>query len=349
MKKDISKFLYVLIMLIAFSCSIAFGQNDFFKYSTFYSSMNMGTSMIEEQDYMAIDRGYEDVTQLNKFDYNFTLGLRKVARYDYQYKVKTWYYGDEKDVSDKVAIGNAKGWEYLANYSFIRNRGEKFTEQNFWLRYVQDLFVHKVQYTDNQRVDLRYASIDSRFRANLGKFDFTIGTCFRIHPAYGIVPIDDFWTSGEQSFPQLAEEFGYSSEFINGDWHWYKGDELLATSSDEFYKHYFGQAISDFNKRELDKLGLQKEVSAVIGVAYYTYNPKFWIHTWLNILPYHYGLDDFSFKYSDGVLNNMDWDSGLILGFRITENLGVFIEGVHQRYWEKEVFDCKFGFNYLFY
>ena len=53
-----------------------------------------------------------------------------LIRFDYEYKVKTWYYGTEDGVSDNVTIGNAIGWEYLLNYSFIRERGEKFNNQN---------------------------------------------------------------------------------------------------------------------------------------------------------------------------------------------------------------------------
>ena len=60
-----------------------------------------------------------------------------------------------------------------------------------------------------------------------------MGTVFRVHAPYGYTPIEDFWIAGEQSFPQLAEEFGYSSELVNGRWHWYKNEELTA-SNDEF-------------------------------------------------------------------------------------------------------------------
>ena len=180
-----------------------------------------------------------------------------------------------------------------------------------------------------------------------GKLDITAGVCLRRHPAYGFLPIRDFWTPGESSFAQLANDFGYDFEFVDGDVHWFEGEELLATSSDEFYKHYFGDAIADFNERELEKLGLQNEVSAIFGLAYYTYTPKFWLHAWVNMLPYHYGLDDYSFEYGGDRWDFLDWDSGLVMGLRVTKNLGVFIEGLHQRYWDKEVFECKFGFNYL--
>ena len=71
--------------------------------------MSLETSMVERENYIAINRGYEDVTIINPYDYNLTVGIRKIARFDYEYKVKTWYYGTERTVSDHVTIGNANG------------------------------------------------------------------------------------------------------------------------------------------------------------------------------------------------------------------------------------------------
>ena len=316
--------------------------------------MTVGTSFVETEDYIAVDKGYENVTEINPYDYNLTIGLRKIARMDYEYKVKTWYYGTEDGVSDNVTIGNAIGWEYLFNYSFIRNRGDKFTEQNFWLRYLGNKIVTKAQYTDNQRVKLKFASFDARYRVNKGNWDFTVGVVGRIHPVYGVSPIEDFWTPGETSFQDLAEDFGYASEmwiqggYVNQNWYDVSGGDsvLIATSNDEFYHHYFGDAVARFNQQELDKLGLQKELSAVLGVAYYKYTPQFWFHAWFNCMPYHYGLDDYSYEYEDN-MDMIEWDSGIVFGNRITKNLGLFVEGTHMKYWGKEIYEVKFGFNYL--
>ena len=342
----------ILILFFLISTIGSAQIKDFFKYSTFYTSMSMNTSFIEKENYIAIDKGYENVTEVNPYDYNLTIGLRKISRFDYEYKVKTWYYGTEDNIADNVTIGNAVGWEYLFNYSFIRNRGEKFTDQNFWLRYLGSKCVTKIQYTDNQRVNLKYTSFDTRFRLNSGNWDFTVGTVFRIHPAYGINPIEDFWVPGESTFQDLAEDFGYAPEqwiqgsYVNQNWYDVNGGDsvLVATSNDEFFNHYFGSAVADYNERELEKLGMQKEVSAVIGVAYYKYTPKFWLHAWSNVLPYHYGLDDYSYEYNG---NSLEWDAGAILGWRLTKHLGLFVEGTHMKYWGKTVYECKFGFNYL--
>ena len=350
------KNLLLLLVVLLISCGIpkkcCAQIEDFFKYSTFYTSVTTNTSFVERENYIAIDKGYEDITKINAYDYNLTLGLRKIARFDYEYKVKTWYYGTEKAVADNVTIGNSNGWEYLFNYSFIRNRGDKFTEQNFWLRYLGNGFVAKAQYTDNQRVDLKYTSLDYRLRLNKGNWDLTLGTVFRIHPVYGINPIEDFWVPGESTFQDLAEDFGYAPEqwvqgfYVNQNWYDVSGGDsiLVATSNDEFYHHVFGDAVASFNERELDKLGMQKEISAVVGLAYYKYKPNLWIHAWVNCLPYHYGLDDYSYEYENG---SIEWDAGLIFGTRITKHLGLFVEGTHMNYWGKKIYEVKFGFNYL--
>ena len=74
-----------IILLFLFINICAEAQiRDFFKYSTFYTSMTMGTSFTEREDYIAISKGYEDVTQVHPYDYNLTIGLRKIARFDYE-------------------------------------------------------------------------------------------------------------------------------------------------------------------------------------------------------------------------------------------------------------------------
>ena len=61
-------------------------------------------------------------------------------------------------------------------------------------------------------------------------------------------------------------------------------------------------------------------------------------------MPYHYGLNEFSYEYNDLPI---DLDLGLVTGWKITNSLGVFIEGTYLRYWEKPIYECKLGFNYL--
>ena len=65
-----------LLLLFLLVSTISTAQiKDFFQYSTFYSSMSMNTSFVEREDYRAVNKGYEDITEINAYDYNLTLGL----------------------------------------------------------------------------------------------------------------------------------------------------------------------------------------------------------------------------------------------------------------------------------
>jgi len=340
---ETSKYIYALLIIFIFGLATCKGQ--FFKYATIYTSMNMNTSMVEDQDYRAINRGYEETTQINRYDYSFQIGIRKVARYDFEQKKRTWYTGsDEQSYSDNTTISNNIGWEYLFNYAFIRHRSEKFTNQDFWIRYLGNKTVTKAQIRNDESRDLQFTSFDTRYRINKGRWDFTFGLVGRGHRVYGYNPIAEKWEKGQQTFFDLANDFGYSRQFVNGDWHWFKNDELLATSNDEFFKHYFGSAIAQYNQNEIDALGSVYELSTVLGISYYKYSKDFWLLSWINVLPYHYGLNEYSYEYDDLPI---DLDLGLVTGWKITKSLGVFIEGTYLRYWEKPIYECKLGFNYL--
>ena len=352
------KKLFFLLLLFTSICS----SQNFLKYSTFYASSTIGSSTLEDGMFKVEDKQLIDITEINPIDYNLTLGLRKVARFDYEHKVKSFYDGTESTMANKAPIGNAKGFEYLANVSFIRDRGNEFVNQDFFLRYLSDLYVFKAQFVDNQRVDLKYVLSELKLRKNIGNWDFTLGGVFRIHPAYGFLPIYEFWDPAITPFNEIAEDFGYVSQqwaqgnYVNYDWFDISsGDSVMvAHTTGEFMEYHFGNAIDDFNDSELEKLGLQKELSLIFGVAYYKWTSKWWCHGWMNILPYHVGIDDYSFDYTlpqweeEGIPAVIEWDSGLVLGVRLTKSLGLFVEGSHQRYWMKPVHEFKVGINYLF-
>ena len=62
------KKILLLFLLVSTVCTAQI--KDFFKYSTFYSSMSMNTSFVEREDYRAVNKGYEDITKINAYDYN---------------------------------------------------------------------------------------------------------------------------------------------------------------------------------------------------------------------------------------------------------------------------------------
>jgi hypothetical protein len=106
----------------------------------------------------------------------------------------------------------------------------------------------------------------------------------------------------------------------------------------------------------------------VLGIDYYHYGDRWWVHGWANWLPYHYGHDKYSYHnavhYKKHLEKGMephkmmymepmwmewnDYDYGAVLGVKIQENLGVFAEGRYLFYWERPAYDFKVGLNYQF-
>ena len=111
-----------------------------------------------------------------------------------------------------------------------------------------------------------------------------------------------------------------------------------------------------------------KETSLVLGLDFYHHSDNWWLHAWGNWLPYHYGHDPYAyhnashykkhkedggkpheFMFMDPMWHSWyDYDYGAILGVKLQDNLGVFVEGQYLYYWEKPAYDLKFGINYQF-
>ena len=82
------------------------------KFSTFYAAVNGGTSL-SDVDVFSVDNGLSTQTISTPYDYNFTIGLRKIARFGYENKAQTFYDGTESNYSDAATVGKVKGVEYL--------------------------------------------------------------------------------------------------------------------------------------------------------------------------------------------------------------------------------------------
>ena len=84
-----------------------------------------------------------------------------------------------------------------------------------------------------------------------------------------------------------------------------------------------------------------------IGFDYYKYSKKTWLHAWGSLMPYHYD-DESEFSYhnfNDGE-QWMDYSGGLIYGIKQSKQLGYFVEGKYNKYWNREWYDFKLGLNY---
>ena len=106
-------------------CSQTYGIKDvkkLFKYSTFYAAVNGGTSL-SDVDIFSVDNGLSTQTISTPYDYNFTIGLRKIARFGYENKAQTFYDGTESNYSDAATVGKVKGVEFLFEIDYKRQEG----------------------------------------------------------------------------------------------------------------------------------------------------------------------------------------------------------------------------------
>ena len=95
--------LYCLIMLVVFILGTtldAKGQTlkKTFKYATFYTAFSGGNSISDDNIYSVINGLQTDVLE-TPFDYSFTAGVRKIARFGYENRANVFYDGTEKSYS----------------------------------------------------------------------------------------------------------------------------------------------------------------------------------------------------------------------------------------------------------
>ena len=215
------KFILGIVMM-----SITFGgyiSDNFLKYSTFYSSVSLESPFSPKQKFAVNTQAgtFEETTEEIKGSYNLSFGIRKLARFKYQAKGKNFYDGSEKELSDVATIGAVSGWEYLVKWSQIRSFGEEFVDSESWIRYLGDWFVIKGSYANFGREDLEFGQLDIRFRKAIGNsWNFSLGTNFRGHPAYGLFPFNDWLQDNNNHWWELAYLYGYYDEEyqIDEDW-----------------------------------------------------------------------------------------------------------------------------------
>jgi hypothetical protein len=320
-----------------------------FKFSTFYAAVNGGTSISDQNTYSILDGLQTDVIE-TPFDYALTLGVRKIQRFGYENKANTFKDGTETSYSDAVTIGRTKGFEFLFEMDYQRRFGDTYIDQNHFLRYLADKWVVKIEYLQDGFADIEYMEASQRYRYKLGKrISLTAGAVQRISEPYGFDPLAEWVLSnGNIHYTNLALEEGYTIAFDpTGISYLDPSGAVVATSSEVWEEVVIPQVLNDYVKGEKDALPVQWCHSVVIGFDYYHYKKQIWIHSWGNILPVHLNTGgDYSYHNFNGG-NWIDYSGGLIFGYKINKNLGVFIEGKYNKYWNRDWHDFKFGINYI--
>ena len=321
-----------------------------FKFATFYGAVNGGNS-ISDVDIYSVTSGLETQTIKTPFDYSLALGVRKIARLGYENRANTFYNGTENSFSDAATIGKIKGFEFLFEIDYKRQQGENYLDQQHFLRYVADNYIVKIEYLQDGFADVEYFEASQRYRHKFNrKFSTNIGIMQRVSEPYGFDPLEEWLLSnGNLHYTYLAIEEGYSVEFDGngGETYYNPSGNLVAENTEVWEAVVIPQVLSNYVEQERNKLPAQWNYSLVVGFDYYHFTDDFWLHSWGNLMPYHIDTKgDFTFhKFNGGQW--FDYSGGLIFGYKFNKQLGAFVEGKYNKYWNRKWHDFSFGINYV--
>lgn len=322
-----------------------------FKFATIFAAVNGGTSLSDRNLFSVNTGALVQGVVKTPFDYNMSIGIRKIARFQYENRENVFYNGTEDSYSDNATLGRIKGFEFLFEGDLRRIQGIKYLDQHHFLRYVADDWVAKVEYLVGGFIDIEYFQASQRYKHNITKeLSLNIGAAQRLSQPYGYNPLEEWMLSnGNLHYTWLAIQEGYTVDFdgSGGEIYYDPSGTIVATSTDIWEGVVIPQVLEEYVERKQDEAPLRLEYSLVLGFDYYKYSKNFWLHGWGNIMPYHLNTnDDFSYhNYNGGQW--IDYSGGLIFGHKLTKSLGLFAEGTYYQYWNRNWHDFSVGINYI--
>ncbi len=349
-----------LLILFLLLPSVIFSQNDnskfkktvkkVFKYSTFYGAITGGNS-VSDVDVYSVTDGLQTSTVKTPFDYSIALGIRKIARFGYENRTNVFFDGTEKTYGDAATIGRINGFEFLFEADWTRQQGTSFFNQDHFLRYVAKNWIAKVEYVQDGFADIQYFESSERYRYKVGnKLSFNIGAVQRISEPYGYNPLDQWLLSdGNLHYTQLALQQGYNIEFDGdgGVTYFDPAGDVVAENTQVWEAVVVPEILAEYTEKERGELDLQWNHSLVLGFDFYHYTKEFWIHSWANLMPLHIKTaNEYSYhNFNDGQW--IDYSGGLIFGYKFNKNLGIFLEGKYNKYWNRRWHNFSVGVNYV--
>lgn len=357
----------LIIIVLCFSVAKAEAQffKKLFKYSTVYTAGNISVPLQEDfrEFYVTQDGEVKDITIEPNYDYRYSVGIRKIARFDYENRATQFYNGSEKNVALTSNIGAVKGWEYMFQYDWIRNRGDEYTNERYFIRYLGKRFIVKAEHRKEGAIDFKYTSADLRFRFPLGsKIDLSAGLVYRnSEKVFGLNPIEEYLNPDTVNWWDLAYDYGYKDNFYyvfddvssGYDWYWEDSTGVRVADSDlDFRRHVYKNLVNKYNKQILSEFESFGYLSAVVGYDIYHYSDRFYFHNWLSVMPKNTLIHgDKNFSYETFIEDKwIDYQAGLLTGVFIgkKKQFGLFLEGEYSRLWDKRIYNAQVGFNYNF-
>jgi len=333
------------------------GVKKLFKFSTFYAAINGGTSL-SDVDVFSVNNGLSTQTISTPYDYNLAIGLRKIARFGYENKAQTFYDGTETNYSDAAVVGKSRGVEYLFEIDYKRQEGKNYMDQHHFIRYSSDdgcpdelcinFFALKVEYLEDGFADIKYFEASERYRVRKSRnLSWNIGAAHRLAEPYGYNALDEWMLdNGDIHHTYLALQEGYTVDVYSNEYFSPSG-ELVATSPEVWEAVVIPEVLADYTEKKRNELKKTLQHSLVMGFDYYKYSKSTWMHAWASVMPYHYD-DGSEFSYHNYVDGQWaDYSLGFIYGIKHNKQLGYFIEGKYNRYWNRTWYDFKLGMNYV--
>ena len=365
--------------------------DDLLKYGTVYGAGDVRNSVEPPNDVYFVrtnpDGGLYDVpvvvnnTPEYEFDYRMGFGIRKLARFNYERKPRNYYDGTENQLAFTAPTSAIDGLEYQFHYEKERWRGENFKNHRYFVKHTGKYHIVKLESREVGKVNVNYQSAEVRARLPIGKkFSISAGAVYRTHErAYGYNPVEIWLNEVDQDgnainpWYSLGFMYGYDDIYYTttdqygqetSDWYWVNpAGETVAYTDLQFRETVFTGLMNRFNREAWDLLDPFGEVAPIVGMDFYHYKSKFWLHAYANwILPYHkYVAGDEDFSYGNrnnwglgGLRQNSEfeqWDdysAGLSAGWKLSKHLGVYVEGEYAKLWDSEIFNSSIGINFTF-
>ena len=273
---------------------------DFLKYGTFYAAGNIGSAYETQRPNYFVrtdpDNLYAipdvvDQTIYHPFDYRYGLGIRKLARFDYEVKGTNFYNGTEDNVALAAPSAAIKGLEYLIHYEKERKRGEEWVNSRFFVRHTGDNHIVKLEQREQGNVGFKYQSAEVRGRLPIGKkFSISAGAIYRTHEkACGYNPIEIWLNETDDNglaanpWYTLGYEYGYYDTYYVANyydqdgnfiqfpaWFWMDENDVLVAHTDEVFRdEVFPDLMNRYNNEIWDTLNPYGEIAPIIGADFY--------------------------------------------------------------------------------
>ena len=346
----------ILLIFLLVPC-LSFGQTlketikKTLKFSTFYAAVNGGNSLSDVNTFSVNTGQLISGVDKTPFDYSINLGIRKIARFQYENKANAFYNGTENTYSDAANIGKIKGFEFLFEGDLRRVQGKNYVDQHHFLRYVADDWIAKVEYLQDGFADIKFFEASQRYKYNVSnKFSVNVGAAQRLAEPYGYDPLAEWLlNNGNIHYTYLAIQEGYTVDFSDPNMITYSNPSgnIVATNTEVWEALIIPEVLANYDERKRNEQGYKMEYSMVLGFDYYHYSKEFWIHTWGNVMPFHVNTNnEYSYhNYQGGQW--VDYSGGLIFGHKFNKHLGVFAEGKYNKYWNRKWHNFSIGVNYV--